>query len=840
MIATFNDRVDPESGSEYFAGDFQPGPAQEAGLSLPRWFQFPEPRLVLPEFPTFEAFSHLLAGRLPDGSARLTQRTNTTRLEAGRSVSNRRTDYELTFSAVKAASIAALAAGDRRILPAFEFAVLEAIRLASEFAAVRVRKNRENFDRTTGHVVGVVFFGIESREGDCQLHGHAAFFNVTWDPVERHFKALQFQPILDHILLIRRWAGALFHHALLGLGYQTQETDLDVELVGISRAAELAMSKQMEAIRTRRREIEKKEKRLLFPHVEKIVGLGIRKAKKRETWSAMQARWHRELAPYWPQIEKTVAAARARSPQRLPRDKAVAAAWTDQCLDRLLENYTRVSTGRLLAEVLEHADGRWHGEDARNVIADRLRDGTYLAQDKALTTPQRAAVHAQTVLAAYAARHCAHPVGLPSIGQKWPNDALQLLDSAVSLSLVFTGSSREGKNALRDFVAQLRLLKQRVVIAFPRAVSDDPTVPVSQTAADILLVGRAERLTQAELDALVSLAATGRTRILFCTSRQILKPCPYPTVFGALARHRWHQVIDLSQTPLPNEPRTREFQDIPRRLVSANRDREKALSDLSASVSAALRSKAPVQVWTDTPSVIDEMNVRIHRQLEDHTGSGTSITVFSPRASRMPRVGDRAISAKQTRHFEKGECLEVLAVDPFSVLVERDGWRGTQVIAWKVWNKLKPVTTDKIELFPGAMLTVGESLPGMKRLIAAGETVQVRSVASEGALHLTDNRTIPASFRFFRLGYCAPLPRKVPKSPARIVVFLRKRPKRATRKLLHVLARENRLEALVVRSRRHFEEASHPTQLTAHRQLEQQFKVAKHPSTPKPQYSEIQ
>ena len=140
MNVSFNDRMDAEGGRSYFARDFKPGPAQDAGLYLPAWFQFPSPFLALPEKPSAEAFGNLLTNKTPDGTERLTLRANTTRTEDLSEVANRRVSHQLTFSAWKALTLLALCLCDTRILPVWENVIWEGLVLASKFAAARVRK----------------------------------------------------------------------------------------------------------------------------------------------------------------------------------------------------------------------------------------------------------------------------------------------------------------------------------------------------------------------------------------------------------------------------------------------------------------------------------------------------------------------------------------------------------------------------------------------------------------------------------------------------------------------------------------------------------------------------
>src|SRR5208283_9428 len=90
-----------------------------------------------------EEFARLCENLHPQTGERLTLRQKTTRREIGedgqeRQTFNRRVYYDFTFSPPKSVSIAALAAGDTRIVRAHEQAVAAALQQLQSFAATRV------------------------------------------------------------------------------------------------------------------------------------------------------------------------------------------------------------------------------------------------------------------------------------------------------------------------------------------------------------------------------------------------------------------------------------------------------------------------------------------------------------------------------------------------------------------------------------------------------------------------------------------------------------------------------------------------------------------------------
>ena len=156
--------MDATKGGSYFEKDFERGIAQEAGLSMPTWFE--KDKVFLTTNPsTFADFSALIANRHPQSGERITLRDNTTRIEDGKEVPNRRLDFELAFSCAKTVSIMAVLTGDRRILTVFENVVWSVLLFMVRFAGTRVRKNGADRDRLTSHLLALLLYDIVSREG---------------------------------------------------------------------------------------------------------------------------------------------------------------------------------------------------------------------------------------------------------------------------------------------------------------------------------------------------------------------------------------------------------------------------------------------------------------------------------------------------------------------------------------------------------------------------------------------------------------------------------------------------------------------------------------------------
>lgn len=214
-----------------------------------------------------DEFLKLCENRHPQIGKRLTQRLKHSRRGPnGNDIANRRVFFDFTFSPPKSVSIAALAAGDDRIVEAHRAAVKLAVKELEQFAATRVRKAGSNADRATGNIIAALFEHETSRALDPHLHTHCIVFNATYDTAESRWKALE-----NHSMLAaQKYVENVYYHALAGAirrcGYTVEDSARgDFEIVNISRELCGRFSK-------RHREIDAQLQHLLANHPEKASG----------------------------------------------------------------------------------------------------------------------------------------------------------------------------------------------------------------------------------------------------------------------------------------------------------------------------------------------------------------------------------------------------------------------------------------------------------------------------------------------------------------------------------------------------------------------------------------
>ena len=194
-----------------------------------------------------EAFRAVLEGKVPDGSG----------TELGRRGKDgeilHRPGRDLTFSAPKSVSLAALVGGDGRIVEAHDRAVKATLGWVEKNVAETRMKDpvTGQMIRTGGQkIVAATFRHDTSRNLDPQLHSHAVLANMVKGEDDK-WRSMANEKLYGSKMLL----GALYRSELAAslarLGYDIEKTHADgrFEIAGVSRDT-------IEAFSTRRAEIE--------------------------------------------------------------------------------------------------------------------------------------------------------------------------------------------------------------------------------------------------------------------------------------------------------------------------------------------------------------------------------------------------------------------------------------------------------------------------------------------------------------------------------------------------------------------------------------------------------
>lgn len=219
-----------------------------------------------------EAFTALCDNLHPTTLEQLTPRTK----------ANRTVGYDLNFHVPKSVSLVHAFSGDDRIVDVFREAVNETMRELEAKVATRVRRDGvRDQERVTGNLVWAEFIHFTARpvEGqpDPHLHAHVFTFNVTWDDVERRWKAAKFRPIVEQAPYFQAAFHSRLAEKLQGLGYQIERRGMAFEIVGVPASLIAEFSQ-----RTRRIKQVEEELGITDPRQKDRLGAMTREAKAKE------------------------------------------------------------------------------------------------------------------------------------------------------------------------------------------------------------------------------------------------------------------------------------------------------------------------------------------------------------------------------------------------------------------------------------------------------------------------------------------------------------------------------------------------------------------------------
>jgi conjugative relaxase-like TrwC/TraI family protein len=176
-------------------------------------------------------FSLLEQGLHPETKERLRPRISNGQTRNGKHYSQGRSLYDVVVMSPRSASIMGLF--DDRVIEAHKESVRQIQSRIEEHASVRVRKgelNETDSMRPTQNIVAGVWLHERNRELEPLLHSHIVVLNMSFDPVEERWKALQPVEIYRH-----RWElSESYRHDLAqrlrGYGYELEPRELKDEI----------------------------------------------------------------------------------------------------------------------------------------------------------------------------------------------------------------------------------------------------------------------------------------------------------------------------------------------------------------------------------------------------------------------------------------------------------------------------------------------------------------------------------------------------------------------------------------------------------------------------------
>ena len=253
MVVSIGAVASPAQGVSYYERDGYYAKDDAAHRAASAWFGKGAAALGLSGSVDPDLFIDILSGEVPDGSGVRLGRKNR---EGG---IDHRPGRDLTFSAPKSVSLAALIGGDDRIVGAHDAAVRKAlIWIEGNVAETRMMDAESGRMVRAGDqsIVAATFRHDTSRNLDPQLHTHAVIANMVQGenggtPRSGKWRTMANEKLYASKMLIGALYRAELARGLEELGYAVEKTHADgrFEIAGVARPV-------IDAFSTRRAEIE--------------------------------------------------------------------------------------------------------------------------------------------------------------------------------------------------------------------------------------------------------------------------------------------------------------------------------------------------------------------------------------------------------------------------------------------------------------------------------------------------------------------------------------------------------------------------------------------------------
>ena len=419
MVASIGAVASPAQGVSYYERDGYYAREDPAHREASVWVGKGAEALGLEGTVDPDVFSGILEGAVPDGSGRRLGR------RLGDGTIGHRPGRDVTFSASKSVSLAALIGGDERIVAAHDAAVRRTLAWIEE-NVVETRTMDADSGRMvrTGDQKAVIaaFRHEVSRNLDPQLHTHAVIANMVQGedggtPRSGKWRTMANEKLYACKMLIGAMYRAELARGLEELGYGIEKTHADgrFEIAGVGRPV-------IEAYSTRRAEIEAamaaqglgdtaQDQRLA-----QRAALVTRAHKREVDRDALRESWQRQAAALGFDARELVDEARHRQPAHVERPLAPAdrhreaepgmtaeadraAAWA---VAHLSEREAVFSRTDLLTSTLSWKPGAVSIGEAEAAVGRLEKAGTLLAADypvpgDSLTTDRTVAGERETI-----------------------------------------------------------------------------------------------------------------------------------------------------------------------------------------------------------------------------------------------------------------------------------------------------------------------------------------------------------------------------------------------------------------------------------------------------------
>jgi conjugative relaxase-like TrwC/TraI family protein len=275
--------------------------------------------------------------------------------------------YHSIFSVSKSVSLLHAMSGDHAIVDAFRAAVDETMREMEGEMKTRVRKGKQDTDRTTGNMVWAEFIHTtSSRVGglcDPQLQVCVFVFNMTWDEEDECWKAGLFRDLKRDAPFFEAAFRVRLVNKLQDLGFGVERNQDDFEIAGIPSDVLKRFSRRTEMI-----EMVARERGITDPTLKARIGPKTRERKGTARGLETRRReWNMRLTDLERQMLESVY--RRETPYvRRVNGEALA---VDDAIEHCFAGEAVVPERKLVTEALKRGLGAVTVEDVTREVANR-------------------------------------------------------------------------------------------------------------------------------------------------------------------------------------------------------------------------------------------------------------------------------------------------------------------------------------------------------------------------------------------------------------------------------------------------------------------------------------
>jgi conjugative relaxase-like TrwC/TraI family protein len=725
-------------------------------------------------------YARLCAGRDPFSDKKLTPRDNG---------ANRRVCYFGQISAPKDVSIAVLVGDDHRISGWWQESVKETLKEIEGVTSTRVRLGGAIEDRPTGNMVAAVVTHDTSRALDPQIHAHVCIMNVTHDPIENRWKAVEPRGFYKYQSYLREVSYNKLAEKMKEGGYQIEKARSGgFNIKGFPADLREDFSKRREEIERVADVLKTRNQDVMHSIAAKT-----RAVKAHVKPEELKTRWLSEASPYISNIRQIISESKPpRELTGIPASRSLALGE-----EHVFERHSVVDERILLREALIAGRGDVTLDRLRGALASRLQSGELIQTGRMIASREMLATEKSVIEWASQGKG-----SFPRMGNFTPQDSLSPEQNRAAEKLlgsqdrvvVLIGDAGAGKST--TLPAIVRGVHETGNLTFACAPSSGAAQELQeklkiqadtvqqllvnerlqeQVAGRTIIVDESGLLSIRQMQALCQLAERQKCRLLLVGDVKQHHSVEAGDALRALQKYAKVETVRLKEI---HRQENKEYRKVVRLLASGKphaafgqldrlggvqeqKDWNKLLDQAAATyvdkVQAGQSCLAISPVWSEVNAFTAVLRDRLKQKglmgKEEHSYKAVQSLQWT-RSEKIQvsnyQVGDVLTFHRDGGGFSKHEMGTVVAKDGKGLTLERDdGFRS--FIDPKERGHFDVGLPRALPIARGEKLLVRSNFaPGR---LKNGDLVTVAEVKGNGSLALRDGRTIPAHFRQFTHGY---------------------------------------------------------------------------------------